>query len=306
MIKVKFWGVRGSIPCPGFATAKYGGNTLCLELRFNDANRMIIIDAGSGIRSLGNYLAAHDIPKGMKKIDIYLTHTHWDHILGFPFFTPMYIPGMRIRIHGPQTFGDDSLESVIGGQFVYRYFPVRIEELSSVIEYSELGEGRFDLGDGITLVTKFLNHPISCIGYRFEYRGKSFATVYDAEPFQNLFCTDPTDPSYDKAVALEGEKAAAEQNMLVERFFAGADCIVYDAQYTEEEYRNGKRGWGHGAIEYAIDATARNGVAQLALIHHDPERTDAQLDILTEKLCNREHCGDMKACFAREGMEITL
>jgi len=305
-MKIKFWGVRGSIPCPGPATAKYGGNTVCIEMRFNDANRMLIIDAGSGIRSLGNYLMDHDIADGLKNIDIYLTHTHWDHILGFPFFTPMYIPGMHIRIHGPTTYEDDSLETVIGGQFVYRYFPVRIEELSSTIQYIETGEGRFDLGDGIIVTTKFLNHPIACLGYRFEYKGKSFVTVCDTEPFQNLFCTDPTDPAYDEDAAREGEEAAAEQNELVEQFFAGADCVLYDAQYTQKEYENGKRGWGHTAIEYAIAAAVRNDVKHLALTHHDPERTDDQLDSLVTEFCNPEFCGDTNVFFAREGMEIEL
>jgi len=267
---------------------------------------MLIIDAGSGIRPLGNFLMANDISQGLKLIDIYLTHTHWDHILGFPFFTPMYIPGMHIRIHGPTTYEDDSLAKVIGGQFVYRYFPVRIEELASTIEYIEIGEESFDLGDGITVSTKYLNHPIACIGYRIEYKGKSFVTVFDSEPYRNLFSTDPSDPSYIENAAREGEQAAKEQNRRVEKFFADADFIIYDAQYTREEYENGKRGWGHSSIEYAIEAAFRNKVKKLALIHHDPERTDAQIEALATRFCNPEIRGPMEIFFAKEGMEIEV
>ena len=117
-IAITCCGVRGSIPCPGPATVRYGGNTLCLEVRFAETDRLIIIDAGSGIRPLGSRLMATDIARGVNEIDIYLTHTHWDHILGFPFFTPLYIPGITIRIHGPAAYEEGFLEKVIGGQFM--------------------------------------------------------------------------------------------------------------------------------------------------------------------------------------------
>ena len=304
-MKIKFWGVRGSIPCPGPNTVKYGGNTACIEIYFADINRRIIIDAGSGIRELGNYLLSDPASNSPVKVDIFLSHSHWDHIMGFPFFGPIYIPTTKLRVYGPVTY-EDTIKEVIGGQFTYRYFPVRQSELSSDITYIDLKEGCYDLGDGIKLTAKYLNHPVLCLGYRFEYQGKVFCTVYDTEPFQNIFCTDPADPSYDEAIAREGQEAADLANSLVEAFFSNADLIVYDVQYTRNEYESSKVGWGHTSIEYAISSSIRNKVKQVALFHHDPVRTDRQIDELTRRYCNPTDTGSTEIFFAREGMEINL
>ena len=164
-----------------------------------------------------------------------------------------------------------------------------------------------NLGGGdIRMTTKYLNHPILCLGYRIEYRGRIFCTAYDTEPFQNIFCTDPSDPSYDEAMAKEGEIVAKEENEKLEEFYKGADLLVYDAQYTQEEYRATKVGWGHSSIEYAISAAKKNGVKKLILFHHEPLYSDAKLDALTEKLLTDENTGGMEVVFAREGMEIEL
>ena len=307
MIQVKFWGVRGSIPCPGPHTMKYGGNTACIELRFPEVNRHIIIDAGTGIRGLGNFMLANDLPKGPIATEIYLSHTHWDHIMGFPFFVPAYIPGTRLKVFGPVTYEDDPLEAVVGGQMKYRYFPVNMGELAGNIEYLRLKEEPLlDLGDGITLATTIINHPITALGYRFSFRGAVFCTAYDTEPFRNLFVTDPNHPAYDELMALEGEEAAREQNQLLEHFFKDADLLVHDAQYTRQEYEKGYIGWGHTPIEDAIAAAKRAGVKRLALFHHDPDRSDEQLDQMTLAYCAAEHCAPMQVFFAREGQEIIL
>jgi phosphoribosyl 1,2-cyclic phosphodiesterase len=307
MIKVKFWGVRGSIPCPGPKTMKYGGNTACIELRFPEVNRHIIIDAGSGLRELANYMLAQDLPHGPIATEIYLSHTHWDHIMGFPFFVPVYIPGTTIKVFGPVTYEEEPLEAVVGGQMKYRYFPVNMGELASSIEYHRLKEEpQIDLGDGIILSTAIINHPITALGYRFSFRDAVFCTAYDTEPFRNLFVTDPTDPSYDELMASEGEEAAREQNEVLENFFKGADLLVHDAQYTRQEYENGKIGWGHTPIEDAIAAARRANVKQLALFHHDPERSDDQIDALASLYCSPGQTGNMHAFFAREGQEIIL
>lgn len=303
-MKVKFWGVRGSIPCPGPDTVKYGGNTTCIEIR-SESGRIFIVDAGTGIRALGDQLIRNDIRDGLRELDIFLSHTHWDHILGFPFFAPMYMPGMTVRIYGPATFEQDSLEKVLKGQFEYRYFPVRMEELASKIHFIELGENELDLGDGVRLTTKYLNHPISCMGYRFDCDGRSMATVFDTEAHQSLYALDPHNPAYDSGIAQEAEEVAIGENKLVEKFYAGADLVVYDAQYTAQEYPS-KIGWGHSAMQDVIASCGRNGVKQLAMTHHDPDRTDAQLDALTDIFCDRNSPQGMHAFFAREGMEIEL
>lgn len=304
---VRFWGVRGSIPCPGPETVKYGGNTACLEIGFEDLDRLIIIDAGSGIRELGNHIMANNFRKGPIKAEIFLTHTHWDHIQGFPFFTPIYLPNTEIQIYGPSTFEGDTLEDVLGGQLVYRYFPVSQTELASDIRYHHLTEGAYDLGDGIMLYTKFLNHPLLCLGYRFEYRNTVFCTSYDTEPFRNLFSTRMDDPIHDEDLAQEAEQVAREENERIEAFFTGADLLVHDTQYTREEHESSKLGWGHSSVEHAIAAAGRSGVRRLALFHHEPTRSDAQIDSLSQRFCTLENTGGkLEAFFAKEGMKIKI
>jgi phosphoribosyl 1,2-cyclic phosphodiesterase len=304
-MKVRFWGVRGSIPCPGRETVKYGGNTACLELRFEGLERLVIIDAGSGIRELGRRVLQHDVKRGMHRMEVFLTHTHLDHILGFPFFGPLYRPETMLKIYGPITHEDDTLEKVLGGQLTYRYFPVRLQELAASMEFIGLRESRLDLGNGIKVTAKYLNHPLLCLGYRFEYNDRVFCAVYDTEPFRNLFCTDPDADSYDETVSQAGELAAREENRRMEEFFEGADLLVHDAQYTQEEYESLAVGWGHTSIEHAINAAQRSGVKRLALFHHDPLRADVDLDRFNEKYC-RTHAGALEIFFAREGMAVDL
>ena len=285
---------------------KYGGNGACLEIRCEATDKIIVIDAGSGIRELGSSLLKTDLPKGPMEIELFLSHTHWDHIMGFPYFTPIYIPGTKMKVYGPVTFEEDPLEDVVGGQMKYRYFPVNVGELASDIEYIRLQENpEIDLGNGLMLATKILNHPITALGYRFEYKGKTICTCYDTEPFRNLFVTDPEHPEYDEAMAYEGGLVADEQNKVIEQFFSGADLLIHDAQYTEEEYAT-KIGWGHTSIEHSIAAANRAGVKKLALFHHDPDRTDAQIDEMAKIYCEPGRYGDTEIFFAREGMEIDV
>lgn len=305
-MRIKFWGVRGSVPCPGPKTVKYGGNTPCIELRFKKLNRLIIIDAGSGLRELGIHMMANDLPKGPINTEIFLSHTHWDHIMGFPFFIPIYVPGSKLKVYGPVSYEGDTLDKIVGGQLTYRYFPVRYAELGADIDYIDLKEGRYNLEDGISLAAKYLNHPILCLGYRFEYEGKVLCTAYDTEPFRNLFCTDPADPSYDEAMAEEGSLVAEEQNRMLEEFFRDADLLIHDSQYTQQEYESSKIGWGHTSYEYAIAAARRAGVKKMALFHHEPIRTDDQMEELDKQYCGQGKQGDLEVFFAREGMEIDI
>jgi phosphoribosyl 1,2-cyclic phosphodiesterase len=309
MFKVTIWGTRGSMPCPGPETVLFGGNTACIEVQIGDPDRprTFIVDAGSGLRSLGNKLMREDIKRGPIDADIFITHTHWDHVMGFPMFTPIYVPGTKLRVHGPVNYEDDSLKDIIGNQMSYRYWPVRESELSADISYHHLKESIQDLGGGIILKAKYLNHPILCLGYRFEYEGKSFVTVYDHEPFRNIFPTDPADPDYDQAAAEEGERAANEENVKIQDFFSGADLLIHDTQYTEKEYATKQIGWGHSSFERSINAAHRAKVKHLLMFHHDPNRSDMELQELELRY---QHMisgkSSLVAEMAREGMTIEL
>jgi phosphoribosyl 1,2-cyclic phosphodiesterase len=302
---MRFWGVRGSVPCPGPNTVKYGGNTACLELRFGEEERLVVIDAGTGIRELAAHVMKTDMPKGPIKTQLFLTHTHWDHIMGFPFFIPIFIPTTELDVYGPVTYEDDTLDKILFGMLTYRYWPVRLEELASKIRYYNLKEGSRDLGEGLWVTTKYLNHPINVLGYRFEHRGKVLCTAYDTEPFRNLFDVPPDSPSYDAEAVKEGEMAAQEENEKVAQFFQGADILIHDSQYTHQEYLAGKIGWGHSSFEHAVNVAHRAKVKKLLLFHHDPDRRDADLDLLERKI-RRAAAGrtELEISMAREGMWV--
>jgi len=291
MLTVRFWGVRGSLPTPGQDTVIYGGNTSCLEIRADD--RLIIVDLGTGVRSLGDWLIKNDLPKfGKIKAEVFITHTHWDHIMGLPMFTPIYRPETELSITGPVSLENEDMRAVIENQLSHKYWPVRAGELSAKIEYNQLNEGTFDLRDGLTVTTKFLSHPIFCLGYRFNYKNKSIATVYDHEPFRNLFT--------DGDCAKEGETAAEEENEKIRQFIKDVDIVIHDAQYTKDEYL-AHIGWGHCSYEHAIKNAAAMNVKQLVLFHHEPTRSDAKLDEIGKNFAGSI---DPKIIIAREGMVI--
>ena len=302
MLSVKIWGTRGSIPCPGKDTVIFGGNTSCLEIRAD--NKLVIVDLGTGLKPLGDWLMANEAKKGPIDADIFITHTHWDHIMGFAMFTPLFLPSSCLRIRGPVSYEDDTLEQIIGAQLSYRYWPIRVSELSARIEYDQIKETSLDLGDGLWVTTKYLNHPILCLGYRFEYKGKTIVTAYDNEPFRNLFPTDPSDPSYDEDVALEGDLAAKEENEKLLRFFKSADVLIHDSQYTAEEHKK-HLGWGHSSYEHAINSAVKSRVKKLIMFHHDPNRSDDQLEQLEKDYQNRiAGKTSLQIMMAREGMLI--
>lgn len=278
-MRLRLWGVRGSIPVPGPTTVRHGGNTACLELRYG-RDALIIVDAGSGIRPLGNQLVRNDLKNGPIRARLFLSHTHWDHIIGFPFFTPIFIGGTQLDIYSPFNYEERSVEEIIGIQLSYQYFPVRQGELSARLSYHSLREETLDLGDGMVITTKFLNHPVATLGYRFTYEGSSICTLYDHEPFRNVFPTDPKHPDYDGAAAEEGEHAAAEENARIREFICDADLVIHDSQYTLSEYRQKFTGWGHTSYEAAINMAHQARVKHLLLFHHDPLRGDDELDEL--------------------------
>jgi ribonuclease BN (tRNA processing enzyme) len=279
----------------------YGGNTSCLEIRADD--RLVIVDVGTGIKPLGDRLMARDLKNGPINADIFISHTHWDHIMGFPMFGPLFIPGTTLRIRGPISFEDDTLESIIGTQLSYRYWPVRLSELAAKLDYEQIRETELDLGGGLKVLTNFLNHPISCLGYRFEYGGKSIVTAYDHEPFRNLFPAESADAGYSEDTAREGEAAAKEANEKVQTFFRGADILIHDAQYTTDEYSR-RVGWGHSSFENAIEAAAAARVRKLVFFHHDPNHTDAHLEELEREAGAAAAEAGVEALMAREGLSV--
>ncbi len=297
MFKIIFWGVRGSIPCPGPTTAKYGGNTSCIQIK-TDLDYQIILDAGTGIRKLATSLFADPEVKKPLKIFLFLTHTHWDHIMGFPFFGPIYVPGIDVTVFGPVTYEDEPLEKVVGGQLAYRYFPLRRDELKSNLKFQNLKEGSMTLPGGIVISYKYLNHPVSCLGYRIAYNNKVFSTCYDHEPFQNLFLGDPVNEE-------EGQIAADENNAKITAFFQNSDLLIHDAQYTTLEYKK-YIGWGHSTYKYAISQAVKGNVKRLALFHHDPERYDNQLDFINNTFHEKYKKTKLNVFCAYEGLEIRL
>ena len=242
-LSVRFFGVRGSIPTPGPLTTA-GGNTACVEVCAGDTR--IILDAGSGLRALGD----ERMKAGARHSTILLSHLHWDHLCGLPFFTPVYVPGFRVEIaSGPN--GVMSTEEAIRSLFRAPFFPVDFRDIAGQVAIRELpASGRFQIGD-IAVTCARLNHPDPVYGFRLEHDGHAIVYATDTEHFA---CVDPT----------------------LRKLAAGADILIYDAQYTPDEYPS-KVGWGHSTWQAGAELARAAGVAQLVLFHHDPNRSDAQL-----------------------------
>ena len=283
---VRFWGTRGSIPTPGHRTATYGGNTSCVEVRTADGT-LIILDCGTGIRELGLDLLRSR--SGPHRIYLLIGHTHWDHIQGFPFFTPAFLPGMELNIYAPSGF-QRSLEDSLSGQMQYSYFPVKLHELSSRIHFTELEEGFFRIGE-VLVETQYLNHTAPTISYRISSEGTTVAYVTDHEPFWN---------STDGLFQHPGDQRHVA-------FLRGADLVIHDSQYTCEEYKT-KLGWGHSTIDYATDVAIAAGVRRLALFHHDPGHDDATIQRLETEARARALAANaaLDVFAAAEGMQIEV
>ena len=258
---VRFWGTRGSIATPGPATLRFGGNTSCVEVT-TGSGACFILDCGTGARELGAALMARKPPLCAT---ILLSHTHWDHIQGFPFFAPLFLPGNRITVCGPEGSGR-SLREVLSGQMEFTYFPVDIEQLPAAIVFKELGEGTHEF-EGVRVTAQFLHHPAMTLGYRLEADGAAIVYLCDHEQFSEALWHDDPASSHAESIVHAGDRRHA-------RFMAGADLVIHDAQYTPEEYP-AKKNWGHSTYEYAVRLAASAGVRRLVLTHHDPMHDDA-------------------------------
>ena len=260
-MRVRFWGTRGSIATPGPGTIRFGGNTSCVEVTTN-GGACFILDCGTGARALGAALLANG--SGPLSVTILLSHTHWDHIQGFPFFAPLFVPGNRITVCGPEGCAR-SLREVLSGQMEFTYFPVEIAQLPASITFKELGEGTHEMS-GARILAQFLHHPAMTLGYRIEADGASVAYLCDHEPFAETLSHERAVRGHDEPMAHEGDRRHAQ-------FMEDAGLVIHDAQYTPEEYPS-KRNWGHSTYEYAVDLAGAAGVSELLLTHHDPAHDD--------------------------------
>ncbi len=254
MIDVRFWGVRGSIPTPGPATVEIGGNTSCVEVRAG--GRLLIFDGGTGLRNLGNSL----LKQMPIEAWIFFSHVHWDHIQGFPFFTPAFVRGNTFHLHGGRKVSG-TLESALAGQMENPSFPVHLTEMGAKMTFNDLYEGEvMELpatnGDGVVRITNARgNHPDGVLAYRVDHGGKSIMYATDTEHYAVI------DPKLKKLAT-------------------GCDLLIYDSQYTPEEYAGEvggmpKLGWGHSTFEEAVKLAKAANVKQLILYHHDPGQDDA-------------------------------
>lgn len=284
-MKIKVWGCRGSIVAPGNTTLRYGGNTTCLEIR-TKAGEVIIVDAGSGVRNLGKALLQE---KDVTRMRFFFTHSHWDHLLGFPFFRPSYFSRFSIDFcSGPHA--EDSIKKYLTHQMEVPYFPVEFNLLKANLNFRCERPHREQgncLLNGFEVCPVPLSHPNGGFGYKFIEEGKTFVFLTDNELGFH----------HDGGLSLEQYT----------EFCREADLLIHDAQYTDEEYRV-TRGWGHSTFAHATDLAVEAGVKSFGIFHHDPDHTDEDIDKQTE-LCREriKNRGSTVTCFATaDGMEINL
>jgi phosphoribosyl 1,2-cyclic phosphodiesterase len=290
-MKVKFWGVRGSIASPGPKTVRYGGNTTCIEIR-TDNNELIILDAGTGIFPLSQTLLA-ELPV---TANVLITHSHWDHIQGLPFFIPNFIPGNILRLHGCfDPVSGKGVEQVMSVQLQYSYFPVREAEMKAQIEYVTLAPSQTIQIGSATVTPCLLNHPVIDFGYRIDCNGKSVFFTGDHEPPYNIY--EPGDEGF-----AEYQVFVDEKNKAIEEYLQDVDVLIADCSYTEAEYP-AKKGWGHGTFKSSILSAHKAKSKVLFCTHHEPTRSDDMLEAAFDAalLANSDITSLMDIRLAREG-----
>jgi phosphoribosyl 1,2-cyclic phosphodiesterase len=288
--KITFWGTRGSIPTPGSPTTRYGGNTPCVAVECADrgAGHLVILDAGTGIRPLGRALTQHH--NGPVAIDLFLSHTHWDHIQGLPFFAPFFQPGNAVHIWGPKQ-GDVDLRTILRQQMDPVVFPVPIEGLAARLDVDHVDPGRFEI-DGFAVRTIRLRHPGNTLGYRLTPSDGEGSVAYVTDNELGSGGEYDVGPSWRREFL---------------EFLDGVTILIHDAMFTPAELVR-HRGWGHSSCSEAVKLAAEAGVRRLVLFHHLPEHDDAAMDLLVgeaqEAAEGTDLAGDVLA--ATEGMELWL
>lgn len=308
-MRVRFWGVRGSISVPGKTTLKVGGNTSCIEI-MNNQKELLIIDAGTGIYPLGQYILKNYLEQGILSCSILLTHTHWDHIQGLPFFAPCFIEGFKISIYGPARRSQD-LSSILAGQMNYAYSPMRISDLKAKFEVHEMDEHRFKIGS-YSILPKTLNHPVKTYGYKIQSESKTITTVFDHEVYRNVL--KECDENIAKDIILSDKKISQNDlevkslNESIADFMNNSHLLIADSHFIKEEYYNGKTGWGHGPIEALLQTLKDKKVHYLALFHHSPEKNDEEIMNIYKYLKNfiKKQNIDLNLLLAEENLELRL
>jgi phosphoribosyl 1,2-cyclic phosphodiesterase len=286
-----FWGTRGSISTPGSTTEKYGGNTPCVSVKFHDTE--VILDAGTGIRNLGIHLAQKiKREEENRKLHLFLSHTHWDHIQGLPFFTPAYMPETRLTIYGSPN-KESFLEAILSRQMDINYFPVEMNALAADISIKEISEATLHLGDMDIDWQEQVVHPGGCVRYSLSAAGKKIVYATDVE--------------LDKLLEGGGQKDGRKLLEQYREFIHGADLLIADGQYTGTEYPE-RIGYGHTAIPTIVGIANEEHVKQLAVFHHDPLHSDTMLDKLWKNFAPQFASQEtpMNLFWAREGMTIAV
>jgi len=272
-VDITFWGVRGSYPVPGPQTVRYGGQTSCVEVRSSEGT-WLILDAGTGLRALGQKLARES--EGAPHVHhVLLSHVHWDHIQGLPFFEPAYIPGTKIAVYALLTAADE-LQQVIGGITRHEFFPVPLEAAPAQIEYHEVEPGlRMTIGD-FSVLPIALNHPFGAVGYRVDGDGTSVAYVADTAPFTDVLHKQHFLRGIEPLTDEDRETLEQIRADLVEAV-RGCDTVVYDTHFLPDEYRRFPH-YGHSTPEHALEICKEAGVRRLVLYHHAPSHDDELMD----------------------------
>ncbi len=281
-VTVRCWGTRGSIPSPGPKTVRFGGNTTCLEVNYRE--QRLIFDAGSGIRPLGLDI----VERGPNAIPIFLTHFHWDHIQGFPFFAPLYDAEDRIRVIGPRQKEID-VQNLFAGQMGPIYFPVPFSFVAAEMEFEHLNQGTYEVGDAVLDVMR-VRHPSFVLGYRIKVGGRVVCFIPDNELEGDMY--RELEPDF--------------RARLVD-FVGDADLLIHDSMYTEEEYPR-RVGWGHSTYEQSLRLAQEAGVGKLLFFHHDPTRTDYELEAIIAKARERVERGgsSLEVEGAMEGVDYRM